>query len=120
MVRGVFSFPRKVGAAERRPWMAVNRSYADLLTEWEALVPAGGGGARLAAWPRHADLVLPRDGARALMAEKNRLEADRRVAVSALQEVFVQGLEVARDFRAELRGHFGVRSERLVQYDMKP
>jgi hypothetical protein len=102
--------------------MPVNRSYADIFAEWAAL-----GASReepeadpVAELPRQRELAVVHARAIALQAEKFQLEAARQKKARELREVVDYGLDLARDLRAELRGHLGSRSEDLVRYDIKP
>lgn len=99
--------------------MAFNRSFADIMAEWDALLRAREESS-LAGSSRLDKLAALRERALALSVERWFYESQRRRAVAELNAVLREGLDEARDFRAELRGVLGSRSEELVTYEIKP
>jgi hypothetical protein len=100
--------------------MGFGKSQASILDEWTSLLAGSEEEPRLADRPNRTRLAAIRARAFELLAEQAHHRAAKQVASQALNDLFNEGEDVARDFKAELRSEVGSRSERLAQYNLKP
>jgi hypothetical protein len=55
-----------------------------------------------------------------LVARRNALEAEKQAVTRELQTLLDQGRTVATFLRAAMRQHYGTRSEKLVEFGLRP
>jgi hypothetical protein len=64
-----------------------------------------------------ADLAEKAD---ALLAQRNALEAEKQAVTRELQTILVQGRRVASLLRAGMKLRYGNRSEKLIEFGLRP
>ena len=96
-------------------------SHAEILTDWEKLIQNAsqhedlpGLGERL------AELRTLLERAREIQARRARLDAERQVATRELAVTEQQGRELTSRIRYELKAVYGLTSDRLVAFGMRP
>jgi len=95
-------------------------SYADLVTEWDTLLGNLAGEESLAGLSNQPKLQAIVDRFKAFRVQQIAQVAAKQEASQALNALILEGKDVARDLKAEIKAKFGARSEKLVRYSVKP
>ena len=102
--------------------MANNNAHADFVTTWETTLTNVK--ARAAELPDLTAYVTPLEiflgEAKSLQANQKALTGIKQQETQNLLEVMAKGREAAIRLRAALKAHYGPRSERLVEFGMRP
>lgn len=96
-------------------------SYADLITDWERLLRAAGDlvEEHPEVAPHLERLQANLERARALLNERNRLQAERQRATQELVAVRGAGNDEASHLRVRLKAVLGLRNEGLTRFNIK-
>jgi hypothetical protein len=102
--------------------MANNNAQADFVTDWEATLTNCRN--RAAELPDLSTYIGPLETllaeAKMLTARKKSLRGVKQQETLDLQEVMIKGREAALRLRAALKAHYGSKSERLIEFGMRP
>jgi hypothetical protein len=96
--------------------------YATTVHGWKVL----GGGLKANAGDHQSfethrlQLAGMADRAEELVARRNALEAEKQAVTKELQGLLDEGRTVASFLRAAMRTHYGTRSEKLVEFGLRP
>lgn len=100
--------------------MRINKKYAEVIAEWEHLLGGVVGQADLANLANQPKLEAILARAKTLSLQQAEQRAAKQTATKELQGVILEGQDIARDFKAELRSRLGSRAEALVRYFVTP
>jgi hypothetical protein len=102
--------------------MPNNKAQADFVTDWEATLTNCRN--RAAELPDLSSYIVPLETllaeAKVLTARKKSLRGVKQQETLDLQEVMSNGREAAIRLRAALKAHYGPKSERLIEFGMRP
>jgi hypothetical protein len=102
--------------------MANNKAQADFVTDWEATLTNCRN--RAAELPDLSTYIVPFEAllaeAKMLTARQKALRGVKQQETLDLQEVLTKGREAAIRLRAALKAHYGPKSERLIEFGMRP
>ena len=100
--------------------MSKVKSYADLVAEWDTLLGNLAGEESLAGLSNQPKLQAIVDRFKAYRVQQIAQAAAKQEASQALNALILEGKDVARDLKSEIKAKFGARSEKLVRYSVKP
>jgi len=100
--------------------MRQKTSYADYLTDWQHLLATVNAIPELSGSRHKANLETLVSQIAVLTTRQAQLQAAKQSASLDLKQLIVNGKDVARDLKVETKGHFGSRSEELVQFRVPP
>ena len=102
--------------------MPVVLSHADVVDDWEGLLTAARNHPeQLPDIARHvAALELVLGQTKAMKAKQGEHTADRQLATQELRILVARGRELAIRLRGAVKAEIGTKSERLVEFKMKP
>jgi len=102
--------------------MANKNAQADFVTDWEATLTNCKN--RAAELPDLSAYIVPLETllaeAKALTARQKSLRGVKQQENLDLQEAMTRGREAAIRLRAALKAHYGPKSERLIEFGMRP
>jgi hypothetical protein len=102
--------------------MANNKAQADFVTDWEATLTNCRN--RAAELPDLSAYIAPLETllaeAKVLTARQKSLRGVKQQENLDLNEVLTKGREAAIRLRAALKAHYGPKSERLIEFGMRP
>ena len=102
--------------------MANKSAQADFVTDWEATLTNCKN--RSAELPDLSAYIVPLETllaeAKVLTARQKSLRGVKQQETVDLQEVLTKGREAALRLRAALKAHYGTKSERLIEFGMRP
>lgn len=101
---------------------AVASSHADVVDDWEGLLTAARNQVeKLPDVGRHISaLELVLGQTKAMKAQQDSFTAARQEATQELKKLVAEGRDLAIRLRGAVKAEIGPRSERLVQFNMKP
>jgi hypothetical protein len=101
---------------------AVASSHADVVDDWEGLLTAARNQVeKLPDIGRHISaLELVLGQTKAMKAQQDSFTAARQEATQELKKLVAEGRDLAIRLRGAVKAEIGPRSERLVQFNMKP
>ena len=102
--------------------MAEMPQYMNRVTGWDLIVKAYSANELdlLFVKPKHGDLVVIRDRFRELTAERAALNARKLDVTKEMRVLFREGETLADALRTVARQHYGLNSEKLVEFGMQP
>jgi len=100
--------------------MRVKKTYAEVIAEWEHLLGGAVGVTELTGLTNQPKLEAILVRAKALVLQQAEQRAAKQTATKELQGVILDGQDIARDYKAEVRSRLGSRAEALVRYNVKP
>jgi hypothetical protein len=92
----------------------------EFLAEWEHLLGSVNDDPQLAGMVTQPKLADVLNRTKAVLLKQAELTAAKQASTLELTDLFDEGKDVARDFKAELKARHGSRSEQLVRYKMLP
>jgi hypothetical protein len=96
-------------------------SLADTIMDWEKLIQNASQHADLPGFgERLAELRTLLERAREIEARRARLDAERQTATRELAATKQQGKALTSRIRSELKAVYGITSDRLVAFGMRP
>lgn len=102
--------------------MPNNSSFADFIHDWEQLLAAldtnGGELPDISVHRQPLEQVLV--NAKSISARQDAHRAGLGLATRELEAVMLDGRDAANRVRNFLRSHYGVRSDKLTEYGVKP
>jgi hypothetical protein len=102
--------------------MAKEPKYGATLNGWERLLASMEANAQ--DFPQletyRAQLKTKLDTARAASAQQAAMEATKQEATKSLQAMLVEGRKLATFLRNGVKQHYGDRSEKLVEFGLRP
>jgi hypothetical protein len=100
--------------------MSKATSYADHVTEWDTLLTNVAGEEILSGLSNQPKLQSVLDRIKTLLVQQIERQAAKQVASQEIQALIFEGRDLVRDLKVEIVAKLGTRSERLVQFKVKP
>jgi hypothetical protein len=100
--------------------MRKKASHADYLKDWQHLLATVQTVPELSGSRHKAKLEALVSQMGQVTTRRAQSQAAKQVASLELKQVVADGKDTARDLMAEMKGHFGSRSEELVQFGVLP
>lgn len=100
--------------------MRKGTSHADYLKDWQHLLATVQAIPELAGSRHKANLETLVSQVNQATTRQAQFRAAKQVASAELKKLVTNGKDAARDLMAEMKGHFGSRSEELVQFGVLP
>jgi DNA-binding NarL/FixJ family response regulator len=103
--------------------MNAKKSYAEYLKDWKNLLGQMANDPTLNGAPvgqRQTALTTLVAGVEGLLLKQSELDASKQSTSEEIRLMMIQGRELSRDIKLEMRGRLGARAVELVKYKVAP